>query len=639
MVQLAALWLAAAQVSADELSYQEISTLNINLEPSTNHYDRGDGYLYGASRGKLGANGGMIYRLAPGQPVEVLHEFEWVHTGPMENAGGAGQAYIYAEAPDGALYGLTQTGGAEGQGVLFRYDIDGNLSILDSPTYAGMPTPNSMVVMANGDIYGCSEMSDAHTNGANNWGGCLFRRAADGSVTILHTFTKPAFVPSMDPPGFRPRPPTKPPEPGPFVAPFAPHTICAGPDGNLYGVTWGGGTGRGTFYRFDLTTNTLEVLTDLFSYLDWPKRLIPTEGGFHLMMNYQLLHLAYDGTVKTEINGLQLPNYEPGGADFRSIMETSDGVFVDSAYGGDHDAGYIVRYRKGEDPTVVFHYPYEAREMQRTLTVGPDGKIFGLICYPEDYVPPTNTPATTSSLSATTATDASAKAKAGKKKPAVPNPKSFRFRKAGDSANFMPLAGEDSAWLPAKASASGAREVTVDILANDSDPDRHPLTVTSVTTQGATTATLVQTKRGPRLKVATTEANPTNQRVTYQLSDGNGGTSTGNVAIFSPITATFSGPILPADTELPAGTITVKISGRNVVTATLNLAGKKYTGRGTLDADDTTDIQLKSGKLVPIPLRADLIRSGAQTELQVFLPFGGTAYSATLNTTARGGSR
>jgi hypothetical protein len=219
------------------------------------------------------------------------------------------------------------------------------------------------------------------------------------------------------------------------------------------------------------------------------------------------------------------------------------------------------------------------------------------------------------------------------------NPKSFRFRKPGDSTNFMPLAEGDSAWLPAKASATGTREVTLDILANDADPDRNPLTVTSVTSQGSTSATLIQTKRGPRLKVVTTEANPPSQRVSYQLSDGNGGTSTGSVAIFSPITATFSGPILPAAPELPAGTITVKISGRNAVTATLNLAGKKYTGRGTLDADDTTDVQLLVPGQSPIPLRADLIRNGSQPQLQVFLPSGGTVYSATLNAPVPGGRR
>jgi hypothetical protein len=83
----------------------------------------------------------------------------------------------------------------------------------------------------------------------------------------------------------------------------------------------------------------------------------------------------------------------------------------------------------------------------------------------------------------------------------------------------------------------------------------------------------------------------------------------------------------------------VKISGRNAVSATVTLAGKKLTGRGVLDVDDTTDIQLKGRGQNPIALRADLVRSGAQARLDVFLPFGGTVYSATLSAQASGAGR
>jgi len=636
MVQMAVVLAAVPKISAQELSYQEIATLNMKLEPATEHFDRGDGFLYGASS-DVGHKGGMIYRLAPGQPVEVLHEFEAVDYSPKENDNGAGRAQFMAEGPDGALYGTTDTGGAEGLGVLFRYDINGCLSIIDSPKASGMPTPTDLVVTASGDIYGISDRDDGGTNGGNNYGGSLFRRAADGSVAILHVFNRPPFVPSPNP-GVRPLPPFTPPEPGPVVDPYHPHRICEGPDGKLYGITFSGGTGHGAFFSFDLTAGTLEVLADLGEYNDWPREMSPAEGGFHVLLERHLLHISYDGTVEMAVDGTAPPIYQGRGTDFRGpIVQTADGVFVESAYGGANNAGYVARFRPGEGATVAYNYPVEAKEMQRRIAAGADGKIYGLIEYPEDYVPPATAVA---SASATTAKRSSATAQAAPIKKAVAmNPKSFRFRKAGDSDNFLPFAQGDSAWLPAKASKAGTREVILDILSNDGDPDEDPLAVSSVVSEGSGSATLIQTKRGPRLKVVTTEANPASQRVTYQLSDGNGGTSTGSVAILSPITATFSGAVLPAAPDLPAGTITVKISGRHAITATFTLADKKFTGRGVLDVNETTDIQLKLRGQSPIVLRADLNRSGVHPQLNVFLPFGGTVYSAILTATPPSASR
>jgi len=174
----------------------------------------------------------------------------------------------------------------------------------------------------------------------------------------------------------------------------------------------------------------------------------------------------------------------------------------------------------------------------------------------------------------------------------------------------------------------------VDVLANDKDPDKQPLAVTSVTSEGSASATLVQTKKGARLKISTNEANPASQVVTYQLSDGNGGTSTGTVAVCSPVTGTFSGPVSPALAESPAGTVSVKISGKNSVTATFTVAGKKFTGSGKLDVDDSANLLLKLRGQSPIALRADVVRSGAKPQLEVRLPYGGTVYSATLDASA-----
>lgn len=625
IVQLAAVLAITPHVFAEEFSYEEINTLNLNMEPAREHFDRGDGFLYGASRDKMAGKGGMIYRLAPGQPVEVLHEFFGPDDAPMVNTDGAGFASIKAVGPDGAFYGTTETGGPEGLGVLFRYAVDGTFSIIDAPTAAGLPVPTDMVVTASGDIYGVSEKHRGDTNGSNNYGGCLFKRAADGTITILHTFSEPAFVPSPFP-GTRPRPSQSLPVEGPAVAPYAPYRICEGPDGKLYGITFAGGEGHGTFFSFDLATNTLAVLADLDQFNDWPREISPAEGGFHVLVERRLLHISYTGTITVEIDATTLPNYAPWGADFRGpIVTTPDGVFVETPYGGATGAGYVARFRPDEGATVVYNFTSGVSGQQRVISAGTDGKIYGLTGYPEEI----EVSEDLASGPAETET-----AKAAKKKLGRSNPTTFRFRKAGDSLNFPPLANLDSAWLPAKASKTGTREVTVDILANDKDPDKQPLTVTSVTSEGSASATVVQTKKGARLKISTNEANPASQVVTYQLSDGNGGTSTGMVAVCSPVTGTFSGPILPALAESPAGTVSVKISGKNSVAAAFTVAGKKFTGSGTLDVDDSTNLLLRLRGQSPIAFRADVVRSGAKPQLEVRLPYGGTVYSATLDASA-----
>ncbi len=620
----AVLWAAAFPISAQELSYEEIATLNVNLEPSAYHFTRGDEFLYGASNDRITGNGGMIYRLAPGQPVEILHEFPALPSAPLANDGGAGSAAIHAMGPDGAFYGLTSNGGPVGLGVLFRYAIDGTFSIIDSPKPGGMPLPRDFVVTASGDIYGV-----AMEDGGVNFGGTLFRRSADGSITVLHSFTKPPSAPPPPFPGVRPRPPFPAPEPGPPVDPFNPIRIREGPDGKLYGITFGGGGGYGTFFSFHPATGEFKVLSNFSEFGDYAREMIPAEGGFRVLRQVHLLHVTYDGTVTVEVDGLSPPFSGNFGPDFRSpIVETPDGIFVESAYGGANSAGYVARFRPGEGASVVYNYPTLVTNQRRTLAAGSDGKIYGVIGYPPDYVPPA---AEESLAPESITTRSSAPALKAAKKPLVPNPRSFRFRKPGDSVNFPPFARPDSAWLPAKASTTGTREVTVDILANDKDPDLHPLAVTSVTPGGSAAATLVQTSKGQRLKVVATGTLPASQRLTYQLSDGNGGTSTGSVAIFSPLKANFTGPVVAALAGAPAGSISVKISGRNAVTATFILGGKKYSGRGTLDVDDTTDIQLKLRGESPIALRADVIRSGPKPQLEVFLPAGGTVYSAILD--------
>src|SRR5207249_3257506 len=88
-------------------------------------------------------------------------------------------------------------------------------------------------------------------------------------------------------------------------------------------------------------------------------------------------------------------------------------------------------------------------------------------------------------------------------------------------ANNPPVARNDSASTPQDAA------VTVDVLANDSDPDDDPLTISAVT-QGANGSVAIvgsQVRYTPNSGYAGTDS------FTYTVSDGHGGTATATVTV------------------------------------------------------------------------------------------------------------
>ena len=101
--------------------------------------------------------------------------------------------------------------------------------------------------------------------------------------------------------------------------------------------------------------------------------------------------------------------------------------------------------------------------------------------------------------------------------------------------------------------------VTIAVLANDSDPDGDPLTVTSAT---APNGTVVINADGTITYTPALNFNGTDT-ITYVISDGQGGTSTATVTVtVAPINdaPTVASPI-PAQTAVDAGTVSVPVAG------------------------------------------------------------------------------
>ncbi len=221
-----------------------------------------DGFLYGTTR--FGSSNdltgtGTVFRVATdGTGFQVLHRFENFSDGQdSTNAEGAYPEGELVEGSDGYLYGVTQGGGPNGTGGLFRVARDGtDFDVLHTfaadtdtstsgqiITVDGASPRGALVQGANGFLYGVA--STGGTNGA----GTVFRVNPDGSAfEVLHHFTATANDPD-----------TGLPENTDGSTPLA--GLADGGDGSFYGVTSvGGSTGRGVVFTFPADGSSFTVL-------------------------------------------------------------------------------------------------------------------------------------------------------------------------------------------------------------------------------------------------------------------------------------------------------------------------------------------------------------------------------------------
>jgi uncharacterized repeat protein (TIGR03803 family) len=203
---------------------------NDGAHPYGSLVQAGDGNLYGTTEDG-GTNGnGVVFRITTNGTPTPLYSFTGGHDGGNPEGG-------LVQANDGYLYGTTENGGTNFDGTVFRMPINGPLKPIYSFTdgHDG-GFPESALVQANdGNLYGTTY------EGGTNGDGVVFRISTNGVLTPLYSFTG-----GHD-----------------GAAPVA-GLVQAG-DGNLYGTTEDGGTnGYGSI--FSIATNG--VLTPLYSFTD-----------------------------------------------------------------------------------------------------------------------------------------------------------------------------------------------------------------------------------------------------------------------------------------------------------------------------------------------------------------------------------
>jgi uncharacterized repeat protein (TIGR03803 family) len=175
-----------------------------------------DGNFYGLTQDG-GANGyGTIFRLSPDGALTTLYSFTGGTDGSAPNA-------AMALGTDGNFYGMTQ-GGTNGHGNVFRFTPGGaftNLYSFSGGTDGGSPA-GTLVQGRDGNFYGATTHNLFH---GFQFYGTIFRITTNGALATLYmlNFTDGSY-------------------------PYA--GLIQGSDGNFYGTTYGGGaSSNGTLFR------------------------------------------------------------------------------------------------------------------------------------------------------------------------------------------------------------------------------------------------------------------------------------------------------------------------------------------------------------------------------------------------------
>jgi uncharacterized repeat protein (TIGR03803 family) len=345
--------LALVQVTAPGVALDTLysfADVSIGLNPVAGLSRARDGSFYGTAVGGGAPGFGTVFHLSTNGTVSLVHAF-------TSGADGATPASAAIQANNGALYGVTYSGGAAGYGTLYRMSTSGanfTLASLNNTTSGANPV-GGVVQARDGNFYGPS------LQGGLSGYGTLFR-AAGNIFSTLSSFNgdNGAFSSSL---------------------------LIQAADGFLYGTAQSGGTngGWGTIYR----TTTAGVVTPLASF-NYTNGATPaaglvqdTDGAFYGTTYYGGAHgagsvfkLATDGTLTSLYS---FSGTTDGSNPFGGLLLSSDGnLYGTTESGGQYSSGTVFRISPTGTLLTIAHFDgFQGATPECTLVQGVDGNIYG----------------------------------------------------------------------------------------------------------------------------------------------------------------------------------------------------------------------------------------------------------------------
>ena len=287
-----------------------------------------DGNLYGVTDAG-GANGnGTVFQITPAGVLTTLYSFCAVNgcaDGSLPYAG-------LVQATDGNLYGTTRGGGASGSGTVFKITLSGNLTTLYSFSGAadGSNPQATLVQGPNGSLYGT-------TYGAGtSHQGTIFSIALDGTLTTLHTFNGSDGGASQA-------------------------GLIVGTDGNLYGTSkFGGASGNGTIFNITPSGTFTTLYTFSGSDGSSPNSALVQATDGQLYGTTEIGDTPGQGTIfKSTLGGnlttlYQFPSTYSGGNNlYAGLVQATNGhLYGTTENGGTSGEGTVFRLCVGLCPFV-----------------------------------------------------------------------------------------------------------------------------------------------------------------------------------------------------------------------------------------------------------------------------------------------
>ncbi|GAA4804969.1 hypothetical protein GCM10023330_09240 [Litoribaculum gwangyangense] len=365
-------------------------------------------FMYGITSSGGSNNTGTMYKFNPQtNNVEIIYHFNQ-DDGAHPNA-------PLIQADNGNLYGLTNLGGTNNNGVLFQYNLSTNTfsKLLDFESITSGAGPAFLMQASNGKLYGISLIG-----GINDKGTLFSYDLNDFSFIKLFDFDGADS-------GSRPY-----------------SGLMEASNGYLYGTTNQGGLSNfGTIFKYELATSTFNKLIDLDTSMGWNATgdLIEAPngklyglmgyGGLNWGVLYELDILNNDsynkifqfpsqkegslpsGTLTlfnnklygtTRLGGLGLGsgtlfefnldnqqhtkkidfNYADMGSGFSKgfTKGLNDKLYIATGGGGEYSKGTLLEYNP-DDNSLIKKYDFEDRSSNQIYVYASNGKLYGINDY------------------------------------------------------------------------------------------------------------------------------------------------------------------------------------------------------------------------------------------------------------------
>jgi uncharacterized repeat protein (TIGR03803 family) len=262
----------------------------------------------------------------------------------------------------GALYGVTELGGTNAVGVLYKWTAPATYQVLYSfGSGSSGAKPSGPLLKANdGFVYGTTG-----AGGACNQGSVFKLNLSTNAVAVLYSFCGQDGVNPMT-------------------------GVIQSTDGNLYGTTYTGGAfSSGTLFRLTLA-GTFTRLYDFGSDATQPKfpsRLIQAADGLLYGTSYAggditfgkgaLFSSTLAGVVTVRQRFANAPNGMSNPSPWAALNERFTGILYGITAG--QNGGNIFQFRASNSTvTNIYNFAYPAASWPEAgLALGPDGNLWG----------------------------------------------------------------------------------------------------------------------------------------------------------------------------------------------------------------------------------------------------------------------